>query len=101
MGDKRINAGFEIINSIPVGNAEFVLGVNMKNPNSFVTWECKNKTDYFWGHYTDSLLKATKDMCQRAMDEVMYLEQKEARAAKDSQDNSLVKQKKSDGREGR
>lgn len=49
MGDKRINAGFEIINSIPVGNAEFVLGVNMKNPASFVTWECKNKTDYFWG----------------------------------------------------
>jgi len=101
MGDKRINAGFEIINSIPVGNAEFVLGVNMKNPNSFVTWECKNKTDYFWGHYTDSLLKATKDMCQRAMDEVQYLEQREARAAKDNQDNSLINQKKSGGREER
>lgn len=87
MGDKRINAGFEIINSIPVGNAEFVLGVNMKNPNSFVTWECKNKTDYFWGHYTDSLLKATKDMCQRAMDEVQYLEQREAGAVRRNPDS--------------
>ena len=25
MDGKRINAGFEIVNSIPVGNAEFVL----------------------------------------------------------------------------
>lgn len=90
MGDKRINAGFEIINSIPVGNAEFVLGVNMKNPASFVTWECKNKTDYFWGHYTDSLLKATKDMCQRAIDEVLYLEQREMQAAYGSPDKGYV-----------
>lgn len=87
MGDKRTNAGFEIINSIPVGNAEFVLGMNMKNPNSFVTWECKGKTDYFWGHYTDSLLKATKDMCQRAMDEVLYLEQREAKTAQRNPDS--------------
>lgn len=90
MDGKRINAGFEIVNSIPVGNAEFVLGVNMKNPNSFVTWECRNKTDYFWGHYTDSLLKATKDLCQRAMDEVQYLEQREARAARRNPDSSYI-----------
>ena len=55
MDSFRTNAGFVITTSIPVGNAEFVLGVNMKNPNSFVTWECKGQTDYFWGHYTDSL----------------------------------------------
>lgn len=83
----RTNAGYVITASIPVGNAEFVLGVNMKNPNSFVTWECRNKTDYFWGHYTSSLLKATKDLCQRAMDEVQYLEQREAEAAQRNPDS--------------
>ncbi len=76
MDNFRTNAGFVITLSIPVGSTEFVLGVNMNNPNSFVTWECKDKTDYFWGHYyTDSLLKATKDLCQRAMDKILYLEQ--------------------------
>lgn len=49
MDSFRTNAGFVITTSIPVGNAEFVLGVNMKNPNSFVTWECKGQTDYFGG----------------------------------------------------
>ena len=87
MDSFRTNAGFVITTSIPVGNAEFVLGVNMKNPNSFVTWECKGQTDYFWGHYTDSLLKATKDLCQRAMDEVLYLEQREEKAAQRNPDS--------------
>ena len=80
MDSFRTNAGFVITTSIPVGNAEFVLGVNMKNPNSFVTWECKGQTDYFCGHYTD-------DLCQRAMDEVMYLEQKEEKAAQRNPDS--------------
>ncbi len=74
MGDMRTNEGFVITNAIPVGNKEIVLGVNMKNPQSFVTWECKDGTDYYWGHYTDSLLKATKDLCQRVMGEIEYLE---------------------------
>ncbi len=90
MDNFRTNAGFVITLSIPVGNAEFVLGVNMKNPKSFVTWECKNKTDYFWGHYTDSLLKATKDLCQRAIDEVLYLEQREAKAASRNPDSGYM-----------
>lgn len=77
MSDMRTNAGFVITNAIMVGNKEFVLGVNRKNPKSFVTWECKGETDYFWGHYTDSLLKATRDLCQRVMGEVEYLEQAE------------------------
>ncbi len=87
MDSFRSNEGFAITTSIPVGNAEFVLGVNMNNPNSFVTWKCKGQTDYFWGHYTDSLLKATKDLCQRVMDEVLYLEQREEKAAQRNPDN--------------
>lgn len=77
MDDFRTNAGFVITNAIPVGDKEFVLGVNMKNAQSFVTWQCKDKTDYFWGHYTTSLLVATKDLCQRVMEEVDYLECRE------------------------
>lgn len=44
----RKNQGFIIVNQITVGGAEFVLGVHEKNPNSFVTWQCKGKDDYFW-----------------------------------------------------
>ncbi|MDE6852291.1 MAG: hypothetical protein K2J67_07355 [Lachnospiraceae bacterium] len=74
MSDMRVNAGFVIANAISVGDKEFVLGVNMKNAQSFVTWECIDKADYYWGHYTDSLLKATKDLCERVRDEIEYLE---------------------------
>lgn len=84
MSDMRVNAGFVITNSISVGNKEFVLGVNMKNARSFVTWECKAGTDFFWGHYTDSLLKATKDLCERAMGEIEYLEQRETQQKPES-----------------
>lgn len=98
MSDFRINEGYIITNSIPVGNAEFVLGVHQTLPNKFVTWQCRNKNDYFWGHYTDSLLKATKDLCERALNEVVTLEQRE----QDTADKNLVNQKqKADHREVR
>lgn len=77
MDGNRTNAGFLITASIPIGDVEFVLGVNQKERNQYVTWECRNKTDYFFGHYTDKFFKATKDLCQRAMDEIQYLEQNE------------------------
>ena len=59
--EKRVNQGYEIVQSIEVGTSEFVLGVSQYHPEQFVTWKCSGKTDYYWGHYTDSLLKATKD----------------------------------------
>ena len=77
--EKRVNQGYEIIQSMEVGTAEFVLGVSQHNPNQFVTWKCSDKTDYYWGHYTDTLLKATKDLCERTLEENHYLEQKEQR----------------------
>lgn len=73
----RMNAGYRIINAISVGNKEYVLGIHSEVPNQFVTWECKNGTDYFWGHYLNTPLKAMRDLCERVMDEVQYLEQKE------------------------
>lgn len=77
MGDRRVNAGYTIICAVPVGSKEVVLGRHEKAPDQFVTWDCIDGTDYIWGHYTDSLLKATKDLCGRVMDEVAYLEQME------------------------
>lgn len=89
MNDARTNAGYLIKSSILVGSNEFVLGVNQKEPNQYVTWQCKNKTDYFWGHYTDNILKAIRDLCERALDEVAFLEQKQ----EDKQAQSIKKNK--------
>lgn len=82
MDEGRTNEGYVITNAISVGNTEFVLGVHRKNPNQFVTWECKDKTKYFWGHYTDSLLKATKDLCERVLTEVQFLEKRQVQAGR-------------------
>ena len=60
----RKNQGFIIVNQITVGGAEFVLGVHEKNPNSFVTWQCKGKDDYFWGHYFYKSACGTKRLLQ-------------------------------------
>jgi hypothetical protein len=69
-----MNAGYIITDSIHIGNAEFVLGVNSKAPAQFVTWECKDGNNYFWGHYCTSLFAAQKDLCERAMTEIHILE---------------------------
>ena len=70
----RKNQGFIIVNQITIGGAEFVLGVHKKNPNSFVTWKCKDKDDYYWGHYFTNLLAAQKDFCKRALEEIKAIE---------------------------
>lgn len=74
---KRINQGYEIIQSIQVGRAEFVLGEHPKAPSRYVTWECKDKDNYFAGNYMNNLLAATKDLCERAMTQIEYLEERE------------------------
>ncbi len=70
----RTNAGYIITDSIHVRNVEFVLGVNEKAPSPFVTWECKDDNNYFWGHYYDTLFAAQKDLCDRATREIHILE---------------------------
>ena len=70
----RCNCGYIITDSIHIGDTEFVLGVNSNAPSNFVTWSCKNGTNYYWGHYFSDLLSAQKDLCSRAAQEVEYLE---------------------------
>ena len=66
--DWRTNAGYIITNQIAIGESEIVLGVHQTRPNMFVTWECDNKTNYYWGHYHTNLLDAQKDFCKRGME---------------------------------
>ena len=73
--DWRKNAGYIITNAITIGDSEIVLGVHETRPNEFVTWECTNKDNYHWGHYTTSLLSAQKDFCERALNKVKFYEQ--------------------------
>ena len=73
--DWRTNAGYIITNSITVGNTEIVLGVHTENPDSFVTWLCRDKNYYYWGHYYSDLLSAQKDFLKRGLAEVRTIEQ--------------------------
>ena len=77
--EKRINAGYEIIQSIRIGEAEFVLGMNETAPNPYVTWKSSpdNQNYYYWGHYMNSHSSALRDLCERALDEARRLEQRE------------------------
>ncbi|MFQ6963483.1 MAG: hypothetical protein ACLRR6_05055 [Oscillospiraceae bacterium] len=49
--EMRTNAGYTITDSVHIGKAEFVIGEMPNAPAPFVTWECKNGNNYFWGHY--------------------------------------------------
>lgn len=71
----RKNAGYIITNQITIGESEIVLGVHETQPNMFVTWECKDKTDYFWGYYFTNLLEAQKDFCERGADKARFYEE--------------------------
>ena len=75
--EERTNAGYRITDRIHVGESEFVLGVHMNVGNQFVTWKCRDGSDYFWGRYFSSQLDAQKNLVQRAYEEVRYLEERQ------------------------
>lgn len=66
----RKNEGFEIIKKEVYYTSErdncyeIVLGYN---GTTYVTWECRNLKDYFWGHYFTNELHALIDFHQRLM----------------------------------
>lgn len=71
--NKRINAGYEIFDSIKIGKAEFVVGKNTHAPSQYVTWECSNGDNYFWGHYFSDRSEALRDMYSRAEAEISFI----------------------------
>ena len=70
--EQRECAGYIIAQSIKVKDSEFVLGEHPKK-DMYVTWRCKDGDNYFWGHYTSNRYEALKDLCQRAEQEIDYL----------------------------
>ncbi len=81
----RENQGYIITDSIKIGNAEFVMGELATAPEPFVTWECKNGEDYFWGHYFSDRLAAKRDLLERAGHELQYQERMQKMAAKEKE----------------
>lgn len=62
---ERCNQGYLIIDSIKVGNKEFVLGVNSVAVEPYVTWQYKDG-EYNWGHYMKDYISAKEDLKKRA-----------------------------------
>lgn len=73
----RENAGYIITQAIQIGNVEFVLGENTQDRARYVTWECKDGNNYYWGHYTTDKLAALRDLLDRAGIELTILETKQ------------------------
>lgn len=65
MEEKRINSGYEIIESHTIGSNELVIDHNPEAPNPYVCWYCKNGSDYFWGYYCNQLSEARKKLNER------------------------------------
>ncbi len=67
---ERINQGYQIVGSIPVGETEYVLGYNEHNKcATWVTWACvkrNNEYSYYAGNYHSDMKVATLDMIDRA-----------------------------------
>ena len=70
----RTNAGYINTDSVHIGESEFVIGISSSaRETQFVTWECKNKDNYFWGHYMTDRRAAEQDLVQRAADRLSLL----------------------------
>ena len=67
--EKRMNGGYEIIESCHIGRTELVIGHNSKAPNSYVCWYCKDGSDYFWGYYCNQLSEARDKLNERYQNE--------------------------------
>lgn len=73
----RENAGYTITEAIRVGNVEFVLGEHPAAPAQYVTWECRDGNNYYWGHYMTDKLAALRDLLDRAGQELSILEMRQ------------------------
>lgn len=69
----RENQNYKILEQVEVGDIELVLGFNAKAPQPYVTWKCKDKDYYYWGHYFLNQLDARSDLYKRALEEIKKL----------------------------
>lgn len=85
MMDVRINADYTITDSIHIGEAEFVIGEMPDAPAPFVTWQCKDGDNYFWGHYLSDRQAAERDLLERAGRELAMQERRKEQPAKNKE----------------
>lgn len=72
---ERTNAGYTIVDSLHIGGAEFVLGESKGTYGTkYVTWQCKDGNNYFWGHYFNDKFSAQKNLVERAQREIDFKE---------------------------
>ncbi|MDD4509296.1 MAG: hypothetical protein PHY23_00010 [Oscillospiraceae bacterium] len=78
---ERINAGYVITDSVFIGDSEFVIGANSTSLGTmYVTWQCKDGDNYFWGHYLSDRRAAEKDLLDRAGNELRLQRQQEQKS---------------------
>jgi hypothetical protein len=67
---RRVNAGYEILQTIEAAGETFVLGQRIKDPSQFVTWRKISQPIpcYEWGHYFVGELSAQKDLLKRSLE---------------------------------
>ncbi len=63
----NINAGYTIQKRYAVGEIEIVFAENKNAPSPYVTWQCRNGTDYEIGKYFNTKQSAMKNFKERIM----------------------------------
>lgn len=81
----RVNANYRIVDSIHVGESEFVLGVHTVRANMYVTWRCYHGDNYNWGHYYTDELAAKRDLLQRAQEELEREEYSQGKSTRETE----------------
>lgn len=56
MKEKRINGGYEIIESCTIGNNELVIVITPKPPTRMCVGTARTARIYFWGYYWQSVI---------------------------------------------
>ncbi len=72
--NERKNAHYVIIQSVIIGEDEYVLGKH-ETEEKYVTWNYANGA-YYYGHYIDDYATAKIDLYTRCINEMDYLKSK-------------------------
>ena len=79
----RTNQGYRIVETVRINTSlEVVMAQNeTRFGTQYVTWQCENAVDYFWGHYYTDSRQAEADLSQRALE---YQRQYRVRLVRDT-----------------
>lgn len=65
----RTNQGYRIVETVRINTSlEVVMAQNeTRFGTQYVTWQCENAVDYFWGHYFSDYDAARRDLFKRVL----------------------------------